>query len=180
MQKIANDIIINPELTALLVHALVDNPPMLIRDGGVIKTGFDAIFDELSIMSQNANEKLNELELREKTRTGLSSLKIGYNRVQGFYIELSKGQANKVPHDYKRQRTLKNTERYTTYELKIFEEEMLLAQVKARAREKWLYENLLSDLLNYLLPLQKLAAALSLLDVLTNLAERAQNFNWCR
>ncbi|MCW8385251.1 DNA mismatch repair protein MutS [Fluoribacter dumoffii] len=168
-----------PVLQKLLSSAIIENPPVLIRDGGVIASGFDEELDELRILSTRANDKLLQLELEEKQRTGLSTLKFGFNNVQGYYIELSKSQAEKAPPHYHRKQTLKNVERYITPELKQFEEKVLSAQVKALAREKWLYENLLLEIQNYLNELTLLAQELAKLDVLVTLAERAQNFNWC-
>lgn len=167
-----------PELQHLLETAIIDNPPMLIRDGGVIAPGFDEELDELILLSTNANDALNELELAEKQRTGLSTLKFGFNSVQGYYIELSKAQADKAPVDYHRKQTLKNVERYITPELKIFEDKVLSAQVKALAREKWLYDNLLTEIQKSLVELTQRAQALAQLDVLATLAERAHSLNW--
>ena len=155
-----------PELQHLLESAITDNPPMLIRDGGVIATGFDEELDELRILSTHANETLSNLELEEKQRTGLSTLKFGFNSVQGYYIELSKAQADKAPTQYQRKQTLKNVERYITPELKVFEEKVLSAQVKALAREKWLYEKILEEIQIYMTELTLLAQALAQLDVL--------------
>ena len=179
MQKLVTELSPQPELLNLLEHALVENPPLLIRDGGVIAEGFDPPLDELRLLSHHANEKLSELESQEKTQTGLSSLKFGFNRVQGFYIELSRGQADKAPANYQRKQTLKNAERYTTPELKAFEEKVLSAEVKALAREKELYDRLLETTLSYLPQLKALADAIAALDVLTNFAERALTLNWC-
>jgi DNA mismatch repair protein MutS len=167
-----------PELQELLKAALIDNPPMLIRDGGVIAQGFDEELDELIQLSTHANETLIQLEAEEKQKTGLSTLKLGFNSVQGYYIELSKSQAEKAPPNYHRKQTLKNVERYITPELKLFEEKVLTAQVKALAREKWLYENLLNELQHYLGQLNALAQALAQLDVLATCAERAQSLGW--
>ena len=168
-----------PELLQLLSRAIVESPPLLIRDGGVIAEGFDPILDELRSLSEHANETLVKLELEEKAKTGLSSLKLGFNRVQGFFIELSQGQADKAPAHYQRKQTLKNVERFITPELKAFEEKVLSAEVKALAREKALYEQLLETVLGYLLPLKSLAEGLATLDVLTNFAERALTLHWC-
>lgn len=170
---------LQPLLEELLTSALIDNPPMLIRDGGVIAPGFDEELDELRALNDNATEKLIELENAEKQRSGLSTLKFGYNRVQGYYIELSRGQAEKAPTHFQRKQTLKNAERYITPELKVFEEKVLSAQVKALAREKWLYDNLLQELQQFILPLNQLAQAIAEIDVLANFAERAQSLNWC-
>lgn len=167
-----------PILQKLLETAIIDNPPVLIRDGGVIASGFDEELDELKALSTHAHEKLIHLEQEEKIRTGLSTLKFGFNNVQGFYIELSKAQAEKAPANYQRKQTLKNAERYITPELKIFEEKVLSAQVKALAREKWLYDNLLEELQHSINELTLLAQALAELDVLVTLAERSQSLNW--
>ncbi len=167
------------ELHHLLSSALIENPPVLIRDGGVIASGFDEELDELRMLSTQANDKLMDLEQEEKQKTGLSTLKFGFNNVQGFFIELSKSQAEKAPAYYHRKQTLKNVERYITPELKQFEEKVLSAQVKALAREKWLYENLLIELQQYIKELTQIAQALAQLDVLNTLAERAQHLNWC-
>ncbi|KTD10734.1 DNA mismatch repair protein MutS [Legionella gratiana] len=167
-----------PELHELLTSAIVENPPMLIRDGGVIAPGFDEELDELKMLSTRANEKLIHLEQQEKQHTGLSTLKFGFNNVQGYYIELSKAQSEKVPSHYHRKQTLKNVERYITPELKQFEEKVLSAQVKALAREKWLYEHLLIEIQKNINELSQLAKTLAQLDVLTTLAERAQSLNW--
>ncbi|TAL65879.1 MAG: DNA mismatch repair protein MutS [Legionella sp.] len=167
-----------PELHQLLHTALIDNPPMLIRDGGVIAKGFDEELDELRQLSTHANDALLQLETAEKQRTGLSTLKFGFNSVQGFYIELSKTQADKAPIHYQRKQTLKNVERYITPELKVFEEKVLSAQVKALAREKWLYDNLLQLLQENIKELSQVAQALAQLDVFSTLAERAQTLKW--
>ncbi len=167
-----------PLLHDLLKTALVDNPPVLIRDGGVIASGFDEDLDELRGLSDNATEQLRALEREEKQRSGLSSLKFGFNRVHGYYIELSRAQSEKVPLNYQRKQTLKNAERYITPELKAFEEKVLSAEVKALAREKWLYENILNELHQSIAELTQLGEALSLIDVLNNLAERGQSLNW--
>lgn len=180
IKEIATNLEPQPVLYKLLAAAIVDNPPMLIRDGGVIATGFDEELDELRTLSDNATEKLIELENAEKQRSGLSSLKFGYNRVQGYYIELSRTQAEKAPANYQRKQTLKNVERYITPELKLFEEKVLSAQVKALAREKWLYDHLLEEILQFIPLLTQLAQAIAELDVLTTFAERAQCLNWCR
>ncbi|WP_454783151.1 DNA mismatch repair protein MutS [Legionella sp. WA2022007384] len=168
-----------PALQQLLASAIIENPPVLIRDGGVIAPGFDEELDELRMLSTRANDKLIQLEQEEKQRTGLSSLKFGFNNVQGYYIELSKTQAEKAPTHYHRKQTLKNVERYITPELKQFEEKVLSAQVKALAREKWLYENLLVEIQQNISELTQLAQALAQLDVIKTLAERAQSLNWC-
>ncbi len=167
-----------PILHELLNAAIVENPPMLVRDGGVIALGFDDELDELRGLRHNATEKLLELEQDEKQRTGLSTLKFGFNRVQGYYIELSRAQSEKAPLHYQRKQTLKNVERYITPELKAFEEKVLSAEFKALSREKWLYENILDEVHQSMTELTHIAESLSLLDVLITLAERAQTLNW--
>lgn len=166
-----------PELFSVLQKALVENPPVTIRDGGVIAEGYDATLDELLSLSQHAGNFLIELEEREKTRTGLSSLKVGYNRVHGYFIEISRVQAESAPSDYIRRQTLKNAERFITPELKAFEDKALTSREKALAREKELYDQLLDKILVELNPLQITAQSLAELDVLANLAERAKTLN---
>ncbi|WP_073522772.1 DNA mismatch repair protein MutS [Pseudomonas fluorescens] len=166
-----------PDLAALLEKAIIDNPPAIIRDGGVLKTGYDSELDELQSLSENAGQFLIDLEAREKTRTGLANLKVGYNRVHGYFIELPSKQAESAPIDYQRRQTLKGAERFITPELKAFEDKALSAKSRALAREKMLYEALLEDLISRLAPLQDTAAALAELDVLSNLAERALNLD---
>ena len=168
------------ELYALLKRAILDNPPVVIRDGGVIADGFDELLDECRALSQSSGDFLVKLEQEERERTGLSSLKVGFSRVHGFYIELSRQQASHAPEEYQRRQTLKNAERFTTPELKIFEEKALTSQSRALAREKELYAGLIMHLQNHLEALQQLAAGLAELDVFTNLAERAQSLNFCR
>ena len=165
---------------ALLQKALVDNPPMLVRDGGVIADGYDDELDELRAIAANADQYLVDLEAREKERTGIATLKLGYNRVHGYYIEISKGQAEKAPVDYVRRQTLKAAERYITPELKAFEDKVLGARERALAREKQLYEGLIDALHEVLGELQFTAASLAELDVLGCLAERAVALNLCK
>ncbi|KEA64350.1 DNA mismatch repair protein MutS [Marinobacterium lacunae] len=167
-----------PELAELLERAIIESPPMLIRDGGVIAEGFDAELDELRGMSENAGDYLLELEARERKRTGLNTLKVGYNRVHGYYIEVSKAQAIDMPAEYQRRQTLKNAERYITPELKTFEDKALSAKGRSLAREKQLYEELLETLAAELAPLQDCASALAELDVLQNLAERSETLDY--
>ncbi|KTT12155.1 DNA mismatch repair protein MutS [Pseudomonas oryzihabitans] len=166
-----------PELAATLARAIIDNPPAVIRDGGVIKRGYDAELDELQTLSENAGQFLMDLEMREKARTGLQGLKVGYNRVHGYFIEIPSKQAESAPADYIRRQTLKGAERFITPELKAFEDKALSAQSRALAREKALYEALLDELIGHLAPLQDSAAALAELDVLANFAERALNLD---
>ena len=162
-----------PELAELLARAIIDNPPAVIRDGGVLKTGYDAELDELQSLSENAGQYLMDLEIREKARTGLANLKVGYNRVHGYFIELPSKQAESAPADYIRRQTLKGAERFITPDLKEFEDKALSAKSRALAREKLLYDELLEHLIGHLADLQDSAAALAELDVLSNLGERA-------
>ena len=157
----------------LLGRAIIDSPPMLIRDGGVIADGYDDELDELRGIAANADQYLLDLEAREKERTGIATLKLGYNRVHGYYIEISKAQADKAPVEYVRRQTLKAAERYITPELKGFEDKVLGARERALAREKLLYEGLLDQLHEVLGELQLTAAGLAELDVLSCFAERA-------
>ena len=166
-----------PQLDNLLTRALIDNPPMVIRDGGVIAVGYDAELDELRNISTNAGDYLVDLETRERARTGISTLKVGYNRIHGYYIEISRGQAEHAPADYIRRQTLKNAERFITPELKTFEDKALSAKSRALAREKFLYDDLLEQLNADLIALQDSAAAIAELDVLSTLAERAEALN---
>ena len=162
-----------PQLHRLLLSAIIETPPIVIREGGVIANGYDTELDELRSLSENAGQFLLDLEQREKERTKIATLKVGYNRIHGYYIEISKGQAENAPIDYQRRQTLVNAERFITPELKAFEDKALSSRDRALAREKLLYEALLEKLLEYLSPLQKTAQAIAELDVLTNLAERA-------
>lgn len=169
-----------PNIQNLLERAIVENPPVLIRDGGVIAQGYNEELDTLRDLSDGATEFLAQLELREKERTGIQSLKVGYNKVHGFYIEISRSSSNDVPDDYIRRQTLKNNERFITNELKQHEEKVLGAQSKFLALEKRLYEELFDLVLPELIPLQELAEAISELDVLNNFAERAQTLNYVK
>ncbi len=161
----------------LLDKALVDNPPMLIRDGGVIADGHDEELDELRNIALNADKYLLDLEQRERERTGIATLRLGYNRVHGYYIEISKAQADKAPREYVRRQTLKSAERYVTPELKEFEDKVLGARARALAREKQLFEMLLDRLHEELGELQQSAFAIAEVDVLACLAERADALN---
>ncbi|MFC0667250.1 DNA mismatch repair protein MutS [Azotobacter chroococcum] len=177
LQALAGSIRTYPELADLLARAIIDTPPAVIRDGGVLKQGYDAELDELLSLSENAGQFLMDLEAREKARTGLPNLKVGYNRIHGYYIELPRVQAEQAPADYIRRQTLKGAERFITPELKAFEDKALSAKSRALAREKALYEELLEILIAQLAPLQDTAAALAELDVLADLAERALNLD---
>jgi DNA mismatch repair protein MutS len=167
------------ECVDLLVRAIMEEPATMVRDGGVIARGYDAELDELRGLSENAGQFLVDLETRERERTGIANLRVEYNRVHGFYIEVTNGQADKVPEDYRRRQTLKNCERYITPELKAFEDKALSAQDRALAREKMLYDELLAALAPFIGPLQSIAQALSQVDTLCALAEHALRNNWC-
>ncbi|GAB3374394.1 DNA mismatch repair protein MutS [Spongiibacter taiwanensis] len=169
-----------PDMASLLERAIIENPPMVLRDGGVIAEGYDSELDELRSLSSDAGEFLLQMEQQEKARTGLSSLKVGYNRVHGYYIEISRVQAAQAPAEYIRRQTLKNAERFITPELKEFEDKALSSKSRALAREKLLYEQLLDELNLILLPLQDASAALCELDVICNLTERALALDYCR
>ncbi len=169
-----------PALAELLSRAIIDNPPMLIRDGGVIAPGYDEELDELRALRDQAGEFLLQLEQDEKARTGIPTLKVGYNRVHGYFIEVSKSYSDQVPPEYIRRQTLKGAERYITPELKAFEDKILSAGEKALAREKWLYQQLLTQLNEHLMPLQQAAQALAQLDVLAAMAERTQTLDLTR
>ena len=165
---------------ALLTRAIAAEPAAQVRDGGVIAAGFDAELDELRAIDDTCGEFLVALEARERARTGIANLKVEYNRVHGFYIEVTHANAQKIPDDYRRRQTLKNAERYITPELKTFEDRALSAQDRALAREKVLYEALVADLAAAIPALQGLGSALAALDVLTTLAERAEALDFTR
>jgi DNA mismatch repair protein MutS len=168
-----------PEQAELLSRAIIDNPPVVIRDGGVIADGYDAELDELRNISENAGEYLVKLEQQERERTGIATLKVGYNRVHGYFIEISKGQAEDAPVEYIRRQTLKNAERFITPELKAFEDKALSAKSRALAREKALYDELIETLATHLPQLQDCAHGLAELDTLCTLAERAETLHFC-
>ena len=162
-----------PDTVNLLTKAIVDNPPVIIRDGGVIAEGYDTELDELRGLSQNAGQFLLDLETQERERTGLSTLKVGYNRVHGYYIEISRLQSGQAPTEYVRRQTLKNAERFITPELKAFEDKALSSKSRSLAREKALYEKLIEDLATRLPQLQSSSDCICEFDVLCCLAERA-------
>ena len=166
-------------LAALLQKTLKPEPSSVLREGGVIADGYDAELDELRGIQTNCGDFLLALEVRERERTGIANLKVEYNRVHGFYIEVSVANADKVPDDYRRRQTLKNAERYITPELKAFEDKALSANDRALAREKWLYEQLLDALAPFIPQLQRIASAVAELDVLATFAERAATLNFC-
>jgi DNA mismatch repair protein MutS len=174
LASLAKQIQDHPVQRDMLRKALIDNPPMLIRDGGVIASGYDQELDQLRGIAENADQFLLDLEAREKERTGIATLKLGYNRVHGYYIEISKGQADKAPLDYVRRQTLKGAERYITPELKGFEDKVLSARERALSREKYLYDDLIEQLLTVLAALQFTASGLAELDVITCFAQRAE------
>jgi DNA mismatch repair protein MutS len=176
------DAALNPpaDILELLERAIAAEPALLPRDGGVIADGFDAELDELRGIQQNCDGFLLDLETRERARTGIANLRVQFNRVHGFYIEVTQGQVDKVPMDYQRRQTLKNAERYITPELKAFEDKALSAQERALAREKLLYEQVIDALITRLEPLTALGRTLAGLDALAALAERAITLNWCR
>ncbi len=161
----------------LLGRAVVENPPVVLRDGGVLASGFDAELDELRGLSQNADQFLVDLEQRERARTGIDTLKVSYNRVHGYYIEIGRSKSDRAPVDYIRRQTLKGAERFVTPELKAFEDKVLSARERALQREKALYDELLERLLAPLPALQRIAAALARLDVLGCFGERAQRLD---
>jgi DNA mismatch repair protein MutS len=164
-------------LSVELQGAIAETPPVLVKDGGVFRSGYDATLDQLRALSENADGFLLELEQRERARTGIETLKVGYNRVHGFFIEVGKTHAAKIPVDYTRRQTLTHAERYITEELKRFEDQVLSARDRALAREKELFDLLLDRLIAGLAPLQGAARALAELDVLACYAERAQALN---
>ncbi len=167
-----------PETSAWLRQAIVESPPLWLRDGGVIAPGYDGELDELRRLSSDADAFLRELESRERQRTGVATLKVGYNRVHGYYIELGRSHADKVPTEYRRRQTLKSAERYITQELKAFEDKVLSARDRALAREHQLYDEMLTRLVEQLPALQTCAAGLARLDVLSTLAERAETLDY--
>jgi len=180
LQALRSDIGQYPELCELLSRALVESPPVVIRDGGVLAEGYDEELDELRGISENAGEYLVDIERREREATGLSTLKVGYNRVHGYYIEISRQQSDQAPDTYQRRQTLKNVERFITPELKQFEDKALSSRSRALAREKFLYEALVERIAEDLLPLQTTSRAICDLDVLACFAERADALSLSR
>ena len=180
LTALAADIGNYPDLCALLSAALIEAPPVVIRDGGVLASGYDEELDELRGISENAGEYLVDIERREREATGLSTLKVGYNRVHGYYIEISRQQSDRAPDAYQRRQTLKNVERFITPELKLFEDKALSSRSRALAREKHLYEELVERVAQDLLLLQGTASAICDLDVLACFAERADALSLSR
>ncbi len=175
LTDLAHQISEHPGVHQLLQQAIIENPPVVIRDGGVLARGYDAELDELRALSEDADQFLLDLEQREKQRTGIETLKVSYNRIHGYFIEISKAKAADAPEDYVRRQTLKNAERFITPELKKFEDQVLSARERALAREKRLYDELLQRLQPQLAPLQQSAQGIATLDVICNLAERAHS-----
>jgi DNA mismatch repair protein MutS len=180
LQKLAADLAIPADCLALLERAVAPEPAAALRDGGVIAAGYDAELDELRAIHQNCGAFLVDLEARERSRTGIANLRVEYNKVHGFYIEVTHANADKVPEDYRRRQTLKNAERYITPELKAFEDKALSAQERALARERRLYEQLLDGLAPFIPQLQRIARALALLDGLAAFADAALRYDYCR
>ncbi len=178
LQQIAQTLAPPPGCVELLVSAMKPDPAALVRDGGVIATGHDAELDELRAISDNCDDFLLKLEVQERERTGISNLRVQFNRVHGFYIEVTQSALAKVPDNYRRRQTLKNAERFITPELKAFEDKALSAQDRALAREKWLYEQLLDALQPHVNALTRLAAGIATLDALCALAERSHTLHW--
>jgi len=166
------------ELVELLERAIIEAPPVLVRDGGVIAPGYNAELDEWRALADGATDYLDQLEIREREKLGLDTLKVGFNGVHGYFIQVSRGQSHLVPIHYVRRQTLKNAERYIIPELKEYEDKVLTSKGKALSLEKAMYEELFDLLMPHLDALQQSAAALAELDVLSNLAERAYTLNY--
>src|SRR5690606_7114013 len=177
-RDLATQLAMPPDIGELLARAVASEPAVAIRDGGVIASGFDAELDELRALAADGGDFLVQLEARERERTGIGNLRVEFNRVHGFYIEVTKGQTDKVPEDYRRRQTLKNAERYITPELKTWEDKVLSAQDRSLAREKWLYEQVLDALAEHVRPLSDCAGALAELDTLAALADHARRHDW--
>ena len=179
LESLIGSLLPPPGCAERLASSLLDEPATLVRDGGVIRDGFDAELDELRGIQTHCDGFLLALEARERERTGIANLRVQFNRVHGFYIEVTQGQIDKVPADYRRRQTLKNAERFITPELKAFEDKALSAQERALAREKFLFDQLLDDLQAHVPALSALARAMAALDALASLAERSLTLNWC-
>lgn len=169
-----------PNIQQLLERALVEQPPMVIRDGGVIAEGYNTELDELRSLADDANEFMLALEQREKEESGINTLKVGYNKVHGFYIEISRAQSHQAPVRYIRRQTLKNAERFITPELKEYEEKVLTSKTRALALEKRLYDELIQELQKHVAEIQSTASAIAEIDVLACFAERATNLGFNR
>jgi DNA mismatch repair protein MutS len=179
LARIAADLVPPQEALAQLTAALREDPAALIRDGGVIATGYDADLDELRAIGEHGDAFLIDLETRERARTGIANLRVQFNRVHGYYIEVTQANLDRIPADYRRRQTLKNAERFITPELKSFEDKALSAQDRALTREKWLYDQLLAALQPHVPQLARLARAIAALDALGALAERSLTLGWC-
>ncbi len=170
----------DPAMYEPIMRALLDEPAVQIRDGGVLRDGFDAALDELRAIDRDADSVLAAIELRERERSGIATLRVGYNSVHGYFIEVSRGQSDQVPDDYRRRQTLKNAERYITPELKAFEDKALSARERALALERALYETLVASLAPTVAAWQRAGQAIAVLDVLATLAARARELRWVR
>ena len=180
LAELREGLAVPPDCAALLARAILPEPAALLREGGVINHGYDADLDELRALQTNSSEFLVALEARERERTGIPNLKVEYNRVHGFYIEVTHAHVEKIPADYRRRQTLKNAERYITPELKTFEDKALSAQERALALEKSLYEQLLETLQPHIPALQRIARCVAELDLLASFADDSLRLNWCR
>ncbi len=180
LQEISEKIPLHEETYKHLSKAIFDNPPVVIRDGNVIRDGYHKELDELRYLSDNASDLLTDMEEREKEATGISTLKVGYNRIHGFYIEISKAQSEKAPITYTRRQTLKNAERFITPELKELEEKVLSSQAKALALEKQLYQQLIDSLVPQVTNLLCTASEIAQLDVFQSFALIAEESSYCR
>ncbi|AOE49936.1 DNA mismatch repair protein MutS [Kangiella sediminilitoris] len=169
-----------PPVQELLNRAIIEQPPMVIRDGGVIAEGYHSELDELRNLANDASDFMLQLEQREKERSGINTLKVGYNKVHGFYIEISRAQSDQAPAEYVRRQTLKNAERFITPELKEYEEKVLSSKTRALSLEKKLYDGLITELQEFVPSIQQTAAAIAELDVLACFAERAENLNFAK
>lgn len=178
LRQLSEEISQFPELCQLLERAIIESPPVLVRDGGVIAPGYNQELDEWRALADGATDYLQQLEIREREKSGLDTLKVGFNAVHGYYIQISRGQSRLAPVHYMRRQTLKNVERYIIPELKEYEDKVLSSKSKALLLEKQLYDQLFGLLLPHLAELQKSASALAQLDVLINLALRAENLNY--
>jgi DNA mismatch repair protein MutS len=178
LQTLATEVRPLENAATLLTRSIQPEPAAVVREGGVIADGYDAELDALRAIQNNCGQFLLDLESRERLRTGITNLKVEYNRVHGFYIEVTRAQSDKVPHDYRRRQTLKNAERYITPELKTFEDKALSARERALAREKLLFDQLLDELAPEIPALQRVASALAELDLLATFAERAQTLDF--
>jgi DNA mismatch repair protein MutS len=179
LDQIKTHLLIDSKWQALIERAIDPEPSNLVRDGGVIARGYDRELDELRDIQNNCDAFLLELETAERARTGISNLKVQFNKVHGFFIEVSQGQLSRIPEDYKRRQTLKNAERFITPELKAFEDKALSAQERALAREKWLFEELLGQLQGLVAPLGAMAQSMAQLDAVLSLCERSDTLGWC-